>query len=263
MGRPKDPIDPVAVEAPKKSVGRPPRDKGEVRGKGRPKKGEIVAKPVVVHDRPDIKPKNEMKYSKSTVENAKKIYRKYQSKYTNPLNVDEKNLSPAARETWKYIYSLREYEGEECFNLREKGLYNSDEVLFAFESFCAFIRGANFMKPFKRIDGETGVMPIVPSQTNLAHWLGITRKSIYRAMMDGPESARTEYKTMLADLLSEGAMMGVYSSSSSIFTLKNLCDWADKPEDRAVQKEDFVPVEEAEKALAELGYTRPRLIESK
>lgn len=262
MGRAKNPIDPVAVETEKKGRGRPSRDTGEKRGKGRPKKDEIVVKPVVVHNRPDIKPENKMKYASQTVKNAEKIYRKYQSEYTNPLNVSEKNLSVAAKSTWQYIYSMRDYDGSECHH-RERSIYDSSEVLFAFESFCAFIRDNAFCKPFTRADGDIGVMPIVPSQTNLARWLGIPRKSIYKAMMEGPESDRTEYKTVLADLLSEGAMMGVYSSSSSIFSLKNLCDWADKPEDRAVQKEEFVPVEEAEKALAQLGYTRPRLIESK
>ena len=57
-------------------------------------------------------------------------------------------------------------------------------------------------------------------------------------------------------------MVGIYTSASAIFTLKNLCDWADNPEDRGSKKEKtFVPVEEAEKALRELGYTRPKLLE--
>lgn len=77
------------------------------------------------------------------------------------------------------------------------------------------------------------------------------------------QSQESEYKSMLGDLLSDGALVGAYNTSSAIFTLKNLCDWADKREDRVVKVEDTSSVDEAKKNLEELGYSRPRLLEAK
>lgn len=228
------------------------------RGRGRPKKGEVVTKPVVKHVRPDIKEKNKEKYAKQAIDNAIKIYKKYDSPSPNPLNIDAKSITKEAREAWKYLFSLRGYTGEEAIPV-ERTFYSGGEVIIAFELYCAYIRSNNFMTPIIRPDGEPGLIPHVPSQTAFARWLGCPRGAVYRAMQLATEEERHEYKTMLSDLLSEGAMMGVYNSGSTIFSLKNLCDWADKKEDRAA-KEEFTPVEDAEKLLAELGYSRPKLV---
>lgn len=230
----------------------------EKRGRGRPRKGEIVTKPVVKHTRADIKEKNKEKYAKQAINNAVKIYKKYDSPIPNPLNVDVKKITKEAREAWKYIFSLRGYTGEEAIPT-ERTFYSGNEVVLAFELYCAYIRANNFMTAIVRPDGEPGVIPCVPSQTNFAKWLGCSRGAIFRAMQLAADETKHEYKTLLSDLLSEGAMMGVYNSGSTIFSLKNLCDWADKKEDR-VEKEEFTPVEDAEKLLAELGYSRPKLV---
>ena len=54
-------------------------------------------------------------------------------------------------------------------------------------------------------------------------------------------------------------MLGVYQSSSTIFALKNLCDWADKYEDRSTKKDDRLAVEEAAELMRQLGYSRPQI----
>ena len=76
--------------------------------------------------------------------------------------------------------------------------------------------------------------------------------------MANDADAQTQYKQILADILSEGAVVGAYSTAPTIFSLKNLCDWADKYEDRSTNKADDLNVEEAEKMMKQLGYERPK-----
>lgn len=260
MGRHK--VEPVPyVQEEKRGRGRPKKPKGEIGKRGRPPKGEFVVKPFVVHNRPDTKPENKEKYAMDAIKRAEKLYEKYNREFPNPLNLDAKKLCPEARSTWEYLFSIRGYEPSDLYKNPIKALLNSEEVLIAFESYCGYIRDNNFVKAFTRPNGEPGVLPIVPNMTNFARWLGISTRPI-RTVMDKDPAAKEEYKKILSDLLSEGAMVGIYTSTSAIFTLKNLCDWADNPEDRGSKKEkSFVPVEEAEKALRELGYTRPKLLE--
>lgn len=105
---------------------------------GRPKNGEYAAKPVVVHKK--NKPENTVKYSVQAVRNAQSIYKKFALGYPNPLNIDEKDLDEAARETWKCIYGSREYDESAVANQRERIFYNTDEMLFAFECYCNYIK---------------------------------------------------------------------------------------------------------------------------
>ena len=127
-----------------------------------------------------------------------------------------------------------------------------------FESFCSYIRDNNFVKQFTRADGEVGVLPIVPSQANFARWLGVSRFQITDAMRYcGCPEDYVHYKNMLADILSEGAMMGIYQTTMTIFSLKNLCDWADRYDDRPKEEADTTQTVEEAKALMEsLGYKR-------
>ena len=41
-------------------------------------------------------------------------------------------------------------------------------------------------------------------------------------------------------------MAGIYQSSSTVFALKNMCDWADKYEERSINKNEPLAVKEAE-----------------
>lgn len=230
----------------------------EKRSRGRPRNDEIVAKPFVPHVRPQIKDKNKEAYAKKAIRRAEQLYKQYEQPRPNPLNLADKDLTKEAKEMWGYIYSMRE---DMTPNYHAKIFENCEEILTAFEGFCAYIRNHNFMKKFTRPDGEPGMMPIVPNVTNLALWLGISRRSMREHLANMSPSQESEYKSMLSDLLSDGALVGAYNTSSAIFTLKNLCDWADKREDRVVKVEDNASVKEAEENLKELGYTRPKLLE--
>lgn len=232
----------------------------EKRKRGRPKSDELVVKPFVPHVRPQIKDKNKEAYAKKAIRRAEQLYKQYEQPRPNPLNLDDKDLTKEAKAMWAYIYSMRDSLSQ---SLHAKIFESSDEILTAFEGFCAYIRKHNFVKEFERPDGSVGVMPIVPNATNMAMWLGISRRSMRDHLASMTPSEENEYKGMLSDLLSDGALVGVYNTSSAIFTLKNLCDWADKREDRVVKVEDTSSVDEAERNLKELGYTRPRLLEAK
>ena len=241
----------------KRPVGRPRKiEEPPKRKRGRPRKDEVVEPvKVVKHTRPNINPKNTVKYCEQTIRNAERSYKKFDSKYPNPLNIDEKDLCDEAREAWEYAFSLR--EGAEPLK-KERVLYNGEEVLMLFEAYCAYIRKNNYMKTFETPDGEIKMLPMVPNQSNFALWLGISRKLISTVICKSDDSIAQEYKAMLSDLLSEGAMVGAYQSSSAIFSLKNLCDWADKYEDKS-KPEQKTTVEEAEALMKSLGYTVPRL----
>lgn len=234
---------------------------GAPRGRGRPKKDEVVAKPFVVHRDPRIKPENKAKYAEEAIKTATNLYKRYTKSFPNPLNIDVKDLCPEAREAWDYIFSNRGYTYDDvlanCQN--DKVLESADEVLFAFEAFISYIRKNNFVKVFERPDGTPGVMPLIPNQTSLARWLGISAFNIGRTMGKATNKELQAYKRTLADCLSEGAMAGVYQSSSTMFTLKNMCDWADKYEERSVNKNEPLEVKEAEEVMAKLGYTRPQI----
>lgn len=237
--------------------GRPPREalhNQEKRGRGRPRKDEIVTKPVTVHHDPRIKEENKLKYAEQTIKNAEKIYRKYERSYPNPLNIEDKKLCSDAKAVWEYLFSCRE-------TLTPNKIFHSgDEVLFAFEAYLRWIKGKHFMQSYKDEEGERRLLPIVPSQSNFAEWLGLTQGAVRNAVER--YDVRTEYESMLADVLSEGIMIGAYQQSAGIFSLKNLCNWADKVEDK-VTTEKRMSVEEAENLMLQLGYSRPLLEDGK
>lgn len=230
----------------------------EKRKRGRPRNNELVVKPFVPHTRPQIKEKNKEAYAKKAIRRADQLYKQYEQPRPNPLNLEDKDLTKEAKQMWGYIYSMRDSMST---SLNAKIFEDCEEILTAFEGFCAYIRNHNFVKEFKRPDGEMGVMPIVPNVTNLAIWLGISRRSMGNHLANMSPAQESEYKSMLSDLLSDGALVGAYNTSSAIFTLKNLCDWADKREDRVVKVEDTSSIDEAKENLKALGYVRPKLLE--
>lgn len=228
------------------------------RKQGRPKKDEIIIRKFVVHDWDKIKPKNKMAYVKETIQTANGLYKRYSRPYPNPLNVDDKDLDPDSKACWDYIFSQRGYDGIPVEETRGRHkTINAEEVVFAFECYTEWIRKNNFVRAFTRPDGETGVMPIIPNQTNFARWLGVSGIIITDAIKNN-DDAKHSYKNILADCLSEGAMVGVYQTASTIFTLKNMCDWADKYEDRSKDKADDLGVSEAEELMRQLGYAREK-----
>lgn len=229
--------------------------------KGRPRDESKFTR-FVVHKRADIKPENELKYADDTIRRAKNIYTSYGRPHPNPLNIEDKDLSKEARACWKYIFSTREYTSDDAYKNqkeaeREKAFYSADEVVFALECYTSWIRDKDFVRAFERPDESMGIMPIIPNQSNLARWLGVPSKCITNAMHNDAE-AQERYKRVLADCLSEGAMAGAYQTASTIFTLKNMCDWADKYEDRSANKADDLGVAEAEEMMKQLGYSREK-----
>lgn len=228
------------------------------RKQGHPKKGEIIVRKFVVHDWNKIKPENKMAYVKETIQTANGLYKRYSRPYPNPLNIDDMDLDPDARACWDYIFSQRGYDGIPVSDTRGRHrTINSEEVVFAFECYTEWIRKNNFVRGFTRPDGDTGVMPIIPNQTNFSRWIGVN-STVITDSMKNDEEARTAYKRILADCLSEGAMVGVYQTASTIFTLKNMCDWADKYEDRSTNRSNDLGVAEAEELMKQLGYSRER-----
>lgn len=236
---------------------------GEKRGRGRPKKDEVVCKPFIVHRDPRIKPENQLKYAEEAIRNAENLYKRYKKPYPNPLNIDVKDLLPEARATWDYIYSLRDFDQNDAHvNFQNEQIFrDGNEILIAIEAYTLYIKEHNFVREFERPDGSIGIMPIIPNQTNLARWMGVSTMSITYAMNRTPDKERcyAAYKRTLADCLSEGAMAGVYQSSSTTFALKNLCDWADKYEDKSTTKNDNLAVDDAVALIKALGYERPQL----
>lgn len=255
---------PEFVVPEKRPVGRPRKPPPPKRPRGRPRKDEVVEpKRIVVHANKNINPKNRLKYAEDTVRNAERIYEMYSRPYPNPLNIEEKNLLKEARAAWEYVYSLRDPAVYKKANgdvkLRMKAILNGEELLFLFEAFCDYIRDQNFTRSFTTPDGEIKLMPIVPNQATFAKWLGMRRNDIHDVISKEKPEVAEQYKSTLADLLSEGAMVGAYAASSTIFSLKNLCDWADKYEDRSKPTQKTT-VEEAAALMEQLGYTKPKLL---
>ena len=208
------------------------------------------------------KPETELAYARKSIHQAENLFRYYSQPRVNPLNLESKKLSPEATECWRYIFSLRGYTEDDADmnyedSRRSKTFFSGDEIVFALECYTQWIRSQNFVKEIERPDESIGLMPIVPNQSNLAQWLGVSSYSIGHCMRNDPE-AQSRYKHILADCLSEGAMAGVYQPVSTIFSLKNLCDWADKYEDRSRDKADDLGVSEAVELMKQLGYYREK-----
>lgn len=72
----------------------------------------------------------------------------------------------------------------------------------------------------------------VPNQTTFCRWLslhydGCDRKTIYNALNKYFPAIKSDFERIQSDLIAEGAMLGKYQSTMSIFALKNWCRWKD------------------------------------
>lgn len=85
-----------------------------------------------------------------------------------------------------------------------------------------------------------------PSFAGFAHYLGYTGSTVYRYLANHPD-LKAKVKEAMADVLSEGAMMGKYRDASAIFTLKNRCGWTDKRESTNINGNKEVATEEEAK----------------
>lgn len=236
--------------------------KGSVDREGK-RKGEYVTQPVV-------NPKNMITRANKTgdtdklvyyTKNAERIYKKSMQPSPNPLNISNKNLTKEAKEAWKYVYSMRKVLMDDVPNLHERVIYDGDEFLFLFEAYSAYIRDKGFAKEIERENGERVMIPIVPNIDTFARWLGVSNKLIRLRLAEMSDGEVKYYKDMLANLVSQGAMIQAYASQAAVFALRNQCDWSDKYDERhaGTSEEGALTQDEAEAILKKLGYVRPQL----
>lgn len=73
----------------------------------------------------------------------------------------------------------------------------------------------------------------VPTQTAFSRWLKhhfreVDRRTIYNALNKYFPEVKEEFDQIRADVLAQGALLGKYNSTMTIFGLKNWCHWTDK-----------------------------------
>lgn len=73
----------------------------------------------------------------------------------------------------------------------------------------------------------------VPTQTSFSRWLksrfrDVDRRTIYNALNKYFPEVKEEFDQIRADVLAQGALLGKYNSTMTIFGLKNWCHWTDK-----------------------------------
>lgn len=106
----------------------------------------------------------------------------------------------------------------------------------------------------------------IPTYSNFATWLGnFSADSIYSFMRRNPD-ARDRTAELMADSLIEKSMTGQIKEVSTIFALKNRCNWTDKKEN--ISKHEMGEIASAEEVsknlksiFRSLGYdakNRPR-----
>lgn len=75
---------------------------------------------------------------------------------------------------------------------------------------------------------------MVPTQSNFCRWLkeqyaSCDRRTIYNALNKYFPTIKSQFERIQSDTIAEGAMLGHYQSTMSIFALKNWCKWSDSP----------------------------------
>ena len=106
--------------------------------------------------------------------------------------------------------------------------FNSGKKLIElFEEFCESIVEEGYM--------------IIPSQTEFCKWLkekhgGADRKTIYNALNKYFPDIKKEFEQLKSDVIVQGAMLGRYQNTMSIFALKNWCNWKDKQDTEVTAK---------------------------
>lgn len=99
--------------------------------------------------------------------------------------------------------------------------FDDNSIIEMFRAFCDEIKTYGFLE--------------IPSQTNFCRWLSRTysdtdRKTIYNYLNKYFPTIKEEFERIQSDTVAEGAMLGRYNATMSIFVLKNWCSWGDKQE---------------------------------
>lgn len=84
---------------------------------------------------------------------------------------------------------------------------------------------------------------IAPTQTEFSKWLseriqGGDRRTIYNSLNKYFPEIKSDFEAIRADVITQGAMLGKYHSTMSIFALKNWCKWTDKPNEDDTAESD-------------------------
>ena len=102
-----------------------------------------------------------------------------------------------------------------------KKFKSGEQLIDLWKQFCKHIKDNEYTE--------------VPTQTNFEQWLNIqykpvTVRTIYNALNEYFPTIKKDFESVRADLIAEGAMLGRYQPTISIFALKNWCKWTDKQE---------------------------------
>lgn len=102
-----------------------------------------------------------------------------------------------------------------------KKFKSGEQLIDLWKQFCKHIKDNEYTE--------------VPTQTNFEQWLNIqykpvTVRTIYNALNEYFPTIKKDFESVRADLIAEGAMLGRYQPTMSIFALKNWCKWTDKQE---------------------------------
>lgn len=110
-----------------------------------------------------------------------------------------------------------------------KKFKSGEELIKLFSEFCEYIVDIEYTE--------------IPSQTNFCKWLSqnykaVDRRTIYNSLNEYFPKIKKDYEKLQSDLLSQGAMLGKWKETMTIFVLKNWCKWTDKPveEDDTLEK---------------------------
>lgn len=109
-----------------------------------------------------------------------------------------------------------------------KRFKTGDELIDLWRQFCDYIVDNDYC--------------IAPTQTEFSKWLAsvqntANRRTIYNALNQYFPAIKSDFEAIRADVIAQGAMLGKYHSTMSIFALKNWCSWTDKQEVTATPDE--------------------------
>lgn len=77
---------------------------------------------------------------------------------------------------------------------------------------------------------------VLPSKTEFCRWYSnrtgrkISRRTVWSAMEKYYPDVKGRINVLVSDVLAQGAALGFWNSTITIFVLKNWCRWSDKPE---------------------------------
>lgn len=103
---------------------------------------------------------------------------------------------------------------------KPKKFENGEQLIELWFEFCDEIEKSGYM--------------VIPSKTAFSKWLckkgkGVDRRTIYNALNIYFPDIKEDFNNIRADVMLQGAMIGKYQSATTIFGLKNFCNWQDRP----------------------------------